>query len=409
MRKSTRNRLLKALLVVLVIGLPIIASWVYRGWTAPPDELVIAGGPAGGQYDLVARTLGRAVESELQTHVRVIETEGSLENLQLLEAGQVDFALFQQNALAVPSDAAEAAAVRDHARAAFVANLYSEVTHVIARQGVSLATPEDWRGKRIAVGRPGSGDHSMTQILLEHLGLGPDEFTSVDVTYDGLVAGIKSGEIDAAILTVGLRAPVLHRLLAPSEGPSSCDLVGIPFVDAFTTKYMALSSHTIPRGLYATSRRIEPPHPVETVSVRAQFITRIDVPTTVVEAVTRIVHDADFQRRASLAELHNGGEPFSRQPAQFSLHPGALHIYEPGLKPLLNSDFVEATEGMRSFVVSILISFYLLFRWWRDHLRRRTEHKLDRYIHPALDIERRQLYYDLSPERDDTAGLQRLL
>ncbi|QDU37587.1 NMT1/THI5 like protein [Maioricimonas rarisocia] len=409
MRRSTRNRLVKALIVVLVVGLPVIASWIYRGWTTPPDELVIAGGPAGGQYDLVARELARSVASELETQVRVIETEGSLENLQLLEAGEVDFAMFQQNALAIPSDAGDVSALQDHSRAAFVANLYSEVTHVIAREGVSLATPEDWRGKRIAVGRPGSGDHSMTQILLEHLGLGPDEFTPVNASYNGIVEGIEAGEIDVAILTAGLRAPVLRRLLAPPEGPSTCELVGIPFVEAFTTKYMALSSHTIPRGLYATPRRIEPSHPLETVSVRAQFITRVDVPTTVVEAVTRIVHDADFQRRASLAELHNGGERFSRQPAQFSLHPGALHIYEPGLKPLLNSDFVEATEGIRSFVVSMLISFYLLFRWWRDHLRRKTEHKLDRYIHQALDIERRQLDYDVSPGRNDTAVLQRLL
>ncbi|MEW4527334.1 MAG: TAXI family TRAP transporter solute-binding subunit [Maioricimonas sp. JB045] len=409
MRRFFRSRLFKALIVLLVIGLPVIASWVYRSWATPPDVLVIAGGPAGGQYDLVARELARAVASELETDVRVVETEGSLENLRLLESGEVDFALFQQNALAVPTDVAGDAALLDHSQATFVANLYSEVTHVIAREGIALATPEDWRGKRIAVGQPGSGDHAMTQLLLEHLGLGPDEFTPVEASYAKIVEGIESGEIDVAIVTAGLRAPVFRRLLAPPEGPSSCELVGIPFVDAFTTKYMALRGHTIPRGLYATPRRIEPSHPLETVAVRAQLISHRDVPTTVVEAVTRIVHDADFQRRASLAELHNGGDEFARQPAQFSLHPGALHIYEPGLKPLLNSDFVEATEGIRSFVVSMLISFYLLFRWWRDHRRRKAEHKLDRYIHKALAIENRHLEYDQCSGRDDTVALQNLL
>lgn len=39
----------------------------------------------------------------------------------------------------------------------------------------------------------------MTQLLLEHLGLGPDEFTPVEASYAKIVEGIESGEIDVAI------------------------------------------------------------------------------------------------------------------------------------------------------------------------------------------------------------------
>ena len=59
--------------------------------------------------------------------------------------------------------------------------------------------------------------------------------------------------------------------------------------------------------------------------------------------------DEHFQRSNELHELFDQGKAFAMANPEFPMHVGAEHIYNPELKPLLNPDFVEATEGLRSF------------------------------------------------------------
>ncbi len=90
------------------------------------------------------------------------------------------------------------------------------------------------------------------------------------------------------------------------------------------------------------------------------------------------------------------------------MHTGASHIYNPDLKPLLDPDFVEGTEGLRSFLVSIIAAIWLARRWWKRRQLLSQEHKLDRYIRDLLQIERDQIGID-GDEPDDTEALQALL
>ena len=76
---------------------------------------------------------------------------------------------------------------------------------------------------------------------------------------------------------------------------------------------------------------------------------------------------------------------------------------------MLPSDFVEATEGLRSFVVSSLIALWLFLRWYRDHRSREEEHRLDQYIRHLLQIERRQMDLDQGTSFGDGTALQDLL
>ena len=92
-------------------------------------------------------------------------------------------------------------------------------------------------------------------------------------------------------------------------------------------------------------------------------MTRSDAPTVLVEAVTNVVMDEHFQRSNELHELFDKGKSFAMANPEFPMHPGAEHIYNPALKPLLNPDFVEATEGLRSFFFSLLMSLFPL-SWW---------------------------------------------
>jgi hypothetical protein len=173
--------------------------------------------------------------------------------------------------------------------------------------------------------------------------------------------------------------------------------------------HLALTPYTIPAGLHRLSAPRQPADDVPTLAVRMELLCRAELPASLVEQITRIVLSEDFIRANSLDELFHGGVAFARQRPEFALHRGALNYYEPELRPLLNPDFVEATEGLRSLVFSALIAAYLAFRWFKNARGRRQEHRLDRYIRQLSQIERQQMELDQTEGWCDLERLQAML
>ena len=86
---------IKAGLVAFLVAVPILIGWAYQRITAYPDEIIIATGSPGGQFRLLGDNLAREIENRLQVKVITVPTDGSLENLALLQAGKADFGLYQ--------------------------------------------------------------------------------------------------------------------------------------------------------------------------------------------------------------------------------------------------------------------------------------------------------------------------
>ena len=65
---------------------------------------------------------------------------------------------------------------------------------------------------------------------------------------------------------------------------------------------------------------------------------------------------------------------------------------------------------MRSFLVSIIIAFYFIFRWNRKRKQIKSGHHLDLYLHRLLDIENDQIKLDEGgASEDEILELERLL
>jgi len=184
--------------------------------------------------------------------------------------------------------------------------------------------------------------------------------------------------------------------------------VTIPFLETFVGKNPALTRRTIPAGYFTMHPEPVPAVDFETVTTQAQLLASEDAPVRLVEAVTEIVMDPRFQRRMKLRELNIGGKDYAMARPEFPMHVGASHIYNPELKPLLNPDFVEGTEGIRSFLVSVVAAIWLAHRWWKRREMLSQEHRLDRYIRDVLAIEREQMGLD-GERSSDAMPLQGLL
>ena len=401
-------------LLLLLVLLPVIVHTVYKKLTAFPKEITIATGPEGGFYRALSERLAREIETKLKVKVRILPTNGSLENLLILRAGKADLALYQPGTLEIlkdhdPKAVAQAevdfSLEQSTARSiAFIANLYSQPVHFFVRRDAGINSPADLEGKRVAVGLKRSGDLAMSLALLSHFNLN-EKIQPSSLSYAKVAEGFQNGTIDAAFITIGIHAPSL-RNLAKTE---KCDIIEIPNGQALATSFLFIYQYEIPPGLYSYLPLVLPHTKVRTVAAAAQLLTLSDVSTTLIEEITKLVLDENFMRENQLAELFAEGHEFAMRKPAFPIHQGAKHIYDPGLRPLLNTEFVEATEGIQSFIFAMVIAIFVGIRAFKRSREKKKEHKLDRYMQSLLDIEQRQVSLDASQNTRDVERLQMLL
>jgi TRAP transporter TAXI family solute receptor len=401
--RGNRNRWLRWVrigLVIVLILLPLLIPALYVKLTGPPDRVRIGTGPAGGRYRALCRAIGQELERRLPVQVEMIHTDGSADNLALLRRGEVDLALYQQSTWETLDSAATG-----EIEIAFVANLYEEPLHLIVRTGSGIEHVADLRGKAVNLGPRGSGDYGVSRFVLAHLGLEESELDAHYMPPDQIKKALLDGRLDAALVTMGMPAAMFEEVFAHG----SCELWDVPFRDALAINHLFLAPFSIPAGTYVTDPHLIPDHEVLTVASTAQLITRSDIPSSLIETVTRLVHDQSFHKQNRLRELFIHGTEFSRRRPEFPIHRGARNFYEPALRPVLSPEFVESTEGIRSFLVSLGVAVFLLYRWHKQRRDQRGEHQLDRYIRGLLDIERRQLDLDSGDRTGDIDALQDLL
>lgn len=390
-RKSTGPFVVTLLLLALVI-----VSYWYR--TRIPTQITIAGGPGNGRYAQLANNLAVELQERLNIRVHVKETAGSLENLQLLESGEADFALYQPETQFIVN---QGHLTNAGERARLVSNLYPEYLLPICPAGAQ-PNLKSMGGQVWSCNDRNSGDYAMTLLLLQHLG---DQNVDIQsVPYVALVERLQQKSVDVAVTCCGLQAPILKDLLAPDVGA----LVQVPAVDALAMKNIALTSTVVPAGYFRVNPSI-PATDFQTVTVQAQLLARTNASVKLVEELTRIVADPRVQRRLELTELFAGGTGYAQQRSEFDMHPGAQHIFHPDLKPMINPDFVEGTEGLRSFVVSMLAAIWLLHRWWTRRQILSQEHRLDRFIRELLQLEQQQMDVDGEGGAEESTVLQSLL
>ena len=393
-------------LLALLICIPL--SQLVIGMVGMNRTIIIAGGPEQGLYRPLALSLQKSL-TRLGRKSEVRTTEGTLENLKLVAEGKADFALFQPGAyeglkrfepelLQGESRRIDTTGLE---QVAFVANLYSQPLHIAVREGSGMASLTDLKGKRVNLGVKLSGDYPMARLLMETLEIGVGELHK-NLTYTGLVEAFERGELDAAVITVGMQANVF-RALAKS---GKIRFLSIPNHEALATMELHLTPFSVPRGVYQFEGNPVPRDTIQTVATGAHLITSSELEGGLVERVTEEVLSSTFQRENKLQELFEQGKSFANSKPFFPVHEGARWVYEPESRTLLDPDIVDMWENMRSFIVSFLAAGFFGYQWFLKRQERLKDNKIDEYVRRVIDIERQQMNLDAGGGIEDLDKLQ---
>ena len=403
---------IKAGLIAFLVAVPILIGWAYQRLTAYPDEIIVATGPPGGQFRLLGDNLAREIENRLQVKVNTVPTDGSLENLALLRAGKADFALYQTWSAEIISefdeDSLREAGVTSQEQGVgsvrFIANMYSQPAHFIVRQDAGITSPADLEGKTVSLGLRSSGDYAMSLVLLDHFGVTVAAIDARYLDYTELKRSFLDATLDAALITIGVNAPIFPDLFSTG----TADILSIPYSEALASKHAPMYEYKIPAGRYQYRPPASPASDIQTVAFGTQLLTRSDVSAGFVERLTELVLSEDFLKSARLGELF-ADRRFAQENPEFPIHAGAQSFYHPELRPILDAEFVEATAGIRHFICSVVIALFFGAQWVRNRVKRRKEHKLERFVRRLKEMEQRQVSLGRQTDGSDINSLHEAL
>ncbi|MBC7806388.1 MAG: hypothetical protein H7145_09575 [Akkermansiaceae bacterium] len=353
---------------VIAILLTTALFW----WNSRPQTYPLrmtAGDKLGRRHD-IAQVLARDVRRR-GVRVSFTETSGSSEALEMISEGKLDCALIQGGIGTQP-----------HVRQ--VASITQEPLHLLVKRELGTAVNARGllalRGKRVNLSTRGSGTRRIATIALGFADLHAGrDFEDEDISYKELESRAYIHLPDALFTVSLIPSPVVERLVHRH----GYVLVSIPFARALSLRQPTLHEVTIPAFAYGVTPAPTPPTQITTIGTQLLLVARDSVPDEAVKRLLEGTFAGDFARDATLPGLTEAG---SLSSPEMPIHLGAI-AYRDRNEPVVTSDLVQGLEDGKSFVISILVAIYFVYRWWRQ----RRYSGFDVYMGEVTRIERSAL------------------
>jgi hypothetical protein len=362
---------------IVVFVVVTIALLVWLVDPAPPRTIVMSAGPHDSSFLLAANEYKKILARNGIT-LQVLESDGSLQNLRrLLDPKQhVDIALVQGG-------------VEDGLAASTLMSLgsvfYDPV--VVFYRGTGITRLAQLEGKRIAIGREGSGTRVLALKLLEANGIVPDRDTPLTPD-DGLQAATKlvAGDIDAAILNgdSATRGLMLRLLRVPG-----ISVMDFEEADAYTRLFPYLEEIDLPPGVLDLRHKI-PQDTIHLISPTVEIVAR----TKLHPAISDLLIEAAQEVHGMPGLLQHAGQFPSPVAHEYPISDDAQRYYKSGKSFLYrNLPFWLASIGDRTLVLLLPLAVLLfpalrlvpaLYRW-------RVRSRIYRHYGSLIAIEREAL------------------
>ncbi len=331
MVKLDFNRVLRFTLIAFSLGLIAVVGMAW--WQQSKTEYVtLAAGASSGESYLLGSALKTVVERHYpKIRITLLETGGTVENLQMLEQGRAQLATAQSDISPGP-------------RARSVAVLYDDTLQLLVHKDSPLQNLIDLQGRRIALAQTGGQFQSFLRVV-EHFGLHQKDFQFVGKTDEAAAEAFLNGQADAIFRVRAIGDPSITQLVQSGK----VRFLPIEHAAAMKIKYPAFQAALLPVGAYLGNPPV-PAQDIPTVSIHRTLLARDTASPAAVRAITATL----LERRQELMQEIPAGmtevrlllvqvrRPDPQTALGPALHPGALSFYDKD-KPsflLAHADYV---------------------------------------------------------------------
>ena len=351
-----------ALIVLPLVVLLALAVWGIAHYVepAPPKIVVMSTGPLDGAYHAHALRY-KAVLAEYGVKLELKPSAGGVENVERLKTRRdgVSLALVQGG-------------IADAENAPGLVTLGSVFFEPIwlfyrSKQGIDLGL--QLRGKRIAIGPPGSGTRAVALSFARANGL--EEPPTALLEIGGLAAAkaLEDGEVDAVFYVAALEAPGVQRLLAAP----GVRLLNTRRAEAYLRRIPFFHKLTLPEGAVDLVRNV-PPTDVTMLAVTANLVAVEDIHPVIVDLLLEAaqkVHGAAglFQRVGEFPAPRDLDLPLSPDAQRFYKgSPSVLRRYLPFWMVVWVNRFIVVAIPLLIIAIPFMRNIPALYRW---RIRRR--------------------------------------
>lgn len=318
-----------SVILALVMVLALVGCGSPSGNTDSSDgnsgsekyNLIIGTGGVGGTYYPLGGALASVWTKYLDNvTVSAQSTGASVENTQLLENGEVELAL-TQNDLAEYAVKGEYMFTKQYEKMQLIGRLYSEPIQVFVRNDSGIKSIADMAGKRISVSYPGSGANANAEQLLGVFGITVEDIKAEYPSNSDTADRMKDGLLDGMLTTTGAPNATFQEMCMSAD----CTLLSFSDEDCdkIIAQYPFFAKYTIPAGSYEGQTE-----DVQTLCVQSVLAVSADLSEDLVYDLTKTLWENQTELSGMLSALSDLSVDNALDGITIDYHPGAVKYYK---------------------------------------------------------------------------------
>ena len=309
-----------------ITSLAVLAALAFALFTGCSGETkknyILATGGTSGTYYPFGGAIANVWNTKLENmNVTAQATGASAENLRLINKGEAEFAIVQNDVMDYAYNGTDLFAGEKLSNIMTIGTMYPEVVQIAVSKASGIKSVADFKGKRISVGAAGSGVEFNAKQIMEGYGLTFDDIKKSNLSFKESADGIQNGTLDGCFITAGVPNAALQELaftagltLIPVDGAAA---------EKICAKYGYYTKTIIPGGTYKGTDE-----DVGALAIMATLAVSSKLDEQTVYEMTKAL----FSNLVELGNGHAKGKEVSAKTAitgvSVPFHPGAIKYYK---------------------------------------------------------------------------------
>jgi TRAP transporter TAXI family solute receptor len=311
---------------VILAALVCVTAFAAAAAFAAPASIAIATGGTAGTYYPIGGAIAAAVSKNPDINATAEVGNAAVANTRLISEGEIEVGFSQADVTAWAYNGEVMFEGQPLKNIRAIAALYPETLQLVVSKESGIKTLADLKGKKVAVGAPGSGTEGDVRAIFQTMGIKYDEMAVEFLDFGGVSSRFKDNQIDAGFIVGGVPTSALMDLTTTK------DVALFNFDDDALAKVTAANpffiKSVVPAGTY---RGIDAD--TNTIQVMALLITNESMPEDVIYNFTKTLFENIADVQTSHAMARNIKPETATVGLTAPLHPGAAKYYkEAGIK-----------------------------------------------------------------------------
>jgi TRAP transporter TAXI family solute receptor len=305
MKKRT---LIAAVLFIALAGISFSAG--------KKENVRLATGGSAGTYYAFGSAVAQILNEKTGIGITVQSTGASKANIQLIDAGEVEIAIVQNDVMDYAWRGVDLFTGEKTTSFASMAGVYAETCQIVASASSGIRTVADLRGKNVSVGDAGSGVEFNARQIMEAYGLTFNDIGKQNLGFGPSADALRDNKIDAFFCVAGAPTSAIVDLA------TSKDIILVEIDDAHAAQLMRsypfYTQMPVPAATYKGQATA-----VKTVAVKATFIVSSKLSEDTVYKLTKALFESKAQIEAAHAKGKELSFSYAVEGISVPFHPGA--------------------------------------------------------------------------------------